>query len=60
MSADTEWAKDVRITIEKMPNSHHWSWSCKVDGKEWYGYEHDYLNAEAEMHDKLQELGVDA
>ena len=56
----SDYEKDIRIVIDKMPNSNEWSWSVTVDGKEWYGYESDYLNAEGEMHDKLNEMGVDA
>ena len=56
----SDFEKDVRIVIEKHPNSREWGWSCTVDGMEWYGYEYDYLNAEGEMHDKLREMGMDA
>ena len=53
----SEYEKDVRIVISKMPNSRQWSWEVTVDGDTWYGFENDYLNAEGEMHDKLREMG---
>lgn len=55
----SEYEKDVRIVISKMPNNNQWSWEVTVDGDTWYGFENDYLNAEGEMHDKLREMGVD-
>lgn len=36
---------DIRITIEKSPNSNEWEYEVWINGATVYGYEHDYSNA---------------
>lgn len=49
----------IKVTLEKMPHTHEWSWDVDLDGTHVYGYEPDYLNAEGQATDALREMGVE-
>lgn len=56
---DDDFTHAIRITMEKMPSEHKWSWELNLDGTSVYGYEPDYLNAEGQVTDTLREMGVE-
>lgn len=51
-------AADIRITIEKSPNSSEWGYEVWIDGMTVYGYEHDYSNACSAVEHVLEREGV--
>lgn len=51
-------ATDIRITIEKSPNSSEWEYEVWIDGMTVYGYEHDYDNACNAIEYVLEREGV--
>lgn len=55
----TDNAKDIRVTIEHLPNSSEWEYEVWIDGVTTYGYECYYLDASWAVGYLLEAAGVE-